>query len=187
MNQKINLKQIQILTRVFPIKFIKINFNELTVYIDSKYIEMFLLFLKNHILFQYKVLTSIAGVDYPQKKYRFELVYDLLSIQYNNRLRVKIFVNSLNIVDSCELIFNSANWYECEIFDMFGIFFLNHSNLKRILTDYGFEGYPLRKDFPLSGFIELKYDDKKKLIVSEYIELAQEYRVFDFKSPWNKN
>ena len=95
-------------------------------------------------------------------------------------------VGQLESIYSVEKIFPAANWFECEIFDMFGIFFLNHSNLRRLLTDYGFEGYPLRKDFPLSGFVELKYNDKEKRIVSEYLELAQEYRTFDFSTPWDK-
>ena len=172
-------------TPIFPIKNIKINFNDLIVTVSNNYLIFFLFFLKKHVLCQYKILSCISGIDYPQKRYRFEVSYDLLTIQYNNRIRIKTNVNQLMLIDSCEKVFRSANWYECEIFDMFGIFFFNHTNLKRILTDYGFEGYPLRKDFPLSGFIELKYDEKKKLIISEYIELAQEYRTFDFKSPWN--
>ena len=102
-------------------------------------------------MFQFKVLTCISGVDYPMNKYRFQIVYELLSVRYNFRIRVKTFTHELLSIKSCEKVFSAANWYECEIWDLFGVFFKNHSNLKRILTDYGFEGYPLRKDFPLSG------------------------------------
>ena len=108
----------------------------------------------------------------------------MLSIKYNNRIRIKISIDQLQIVESCEKLYISAGWYENEIFDMFGIFFFNHSNLRRILTDYGFEGYPLRKDFPLSGFIELRYDDSQKRIVTDFIQFSQEYRKFEFLNPW---
>jgi len=186
MNQKINIKNIKMLIKIFPIKKVQVYKNEIVMFVDSQYLLKFLLFLKSHVMCQYSILTCISGVDYFKKYNRFETVYDLLSIRYNNRMRVKISVNQLQFVDSCEKIYPSAGWYECEIFDMFGIFFANHKNLKRILTDYGFEGYPLRKDFPLSGYVELRYDDKQKRIISEYIELAQEYRTFDFSSPWNR-
>ena len=143
-----------------------------------------LLFFKNHILYQFKILTCISCVDYPMNKYRFKIVYELLSIRFNARLRVKVFTHELLGLDSCEKLFLAGSWYECEIFDMFGVFFKNHSNLKRILTDYGFEGHPLRKDFPLSGFIEMRYHESKKRVVTESIELSQEYRTFKFLSPW---
>ena len=117
-------------------------------------------------------------------KYRFKLVYELLSVRYNSRIRIKIFLNELMNVNSCDKLFLTGGWYECEIWDMFGVFFTNHSNLKRILTDYGFEGYPLRKDFPLSGFIEMRYNEIEKRVIAEPIELAQEYRTFKFLSPW---
>jgi NADH/F420H2 dehydrogenase subunit C len=145
-----------------------------------------LLFLKNNILCQFKILSCISGVDYPANKYRYRIVYELLSIRYNSRLRVKIFNYELMPVNSCEQLFPTAAWFECEIWDMFGIFFQNHSNLRRILTDYGFEGYPLRKDFPLSGYVEMNYNEVQKGVKEESIELSQEYRDFDTYSLWEK-
>lgn len=185
MNKNILLYHIQTLVKIFPLKKVQVYKNEIVLIIENKFLLKLLLFLKNNVMCQYKILICISGIDYPKKKYRFEIAYELVSIRYNIRLRIKTCVNQLNFVDSSEQIFSAANWFECEVFDMFGIFFSNHSNLKRILTDYGFEGYPLRKDFPLSGYVELRYDEKLKRIVNEYIELAQEYRTFDFYSPWN--
>lgn len=186
MNQKqIIIKHIKMITKIFPIKKVQVYKNEIVIFIESCFLFNLLLFLKFHTVCQYQILTSISGVDYPKKQNRFEVVYDLLSIRYNNRIRIKTLINQLQLVDSCEKIFLAAGWFESEVYDMYGIFFANHSNLRRILTDYGFEGYPLRKDFPLSGFVELRYDEKQKRIISEYIELAQEYRTFDFLSPWN--
>ena len=156
----------------------------MTLIVKSSLLLEILLIFKNHIGFQFKILTCISGVDYPMNKYRFKLVYELLSVRYNSRIRIKIFLNELMNVNSCDKLFLTGGWYECEIWDMFGVFFTNHSNLKRILTDYGFEGYPLRKDFPLSGFIEMRYNEIEKRVIAEPIELAQEYRTFKFLSPW---
>lgn len=180
----INFNIIQLIIKSIPIKKVQFYNDEIVLIVDSYYLKPLTLFLKNHYLLQFKLLTCISGVDYPQKAKRFEVVYELLSIQYNNRVRIKVFVNELEYIDSIEKEFLSANWFECEIFDMFGVFFKNHSDLKRILTDYGFEGHPLRKDFPLSGYVEVRYDEKHKRVVNEYLELSQEYRVFDFSSPW---
>ena len=108
----------------------------------------------------------------------------MLSIRYNCRIKIKTFVHELYPLDSCSNLFLSGDWYECEVWDLFGIFFLNHPNLKRILTDYGFEGHPLRKDFPLSGFFELRYNEFEKRVLYEPIELSQEYRTFDYFTPW---
>lgn len=184
LNLLITLINIKKIIKIFPIKKIQIFKNEIAFFIDSDLLIDFLTFLKYHILCQYCVLISISGVDYIKKRNRFELVYDLLSIKYNNRIRIKIAINSLQNVKSCEQLYISGGWFENEIFDMFGIFFVNNSNLRRILTDYGFEGYPLRKDFPLSGFVELRYDDSQKRIITEYIQFSQEYRKFDFLNPW---
>jgi len=118
--------------------------------------------LKGHIAFQYNLLSCISGVDSLNNKYRFSIVYELLSLRFNARLRLKVFLNELNFVPSIVFIFKNANWWEREIWDMFGIYFKQHPDLRRILTDYGFEGYPMRKDFPLTGFIELRYNDAKK-------------------------
>ena len=143
-----------------------------------------LTFLKNHIGYQYKLLTCISGVDFLNKKYRFSVVYDLLSLTFNNRLRVKLFLNETTILFSSVNVFLNANWWEREIWDLYGLFFDKHPDLRRILTDYGFEGHPMRKDFPLSGFVEVRYDETKKRIVTESIELTQEFRYFNFETPW---
>ena len=117
---------------------------------------------------------------------RFELNYELLSLKFNNRLRIKVYLDELELIDSCEDLYKAASWYECEVWDMFGIYFGNHKNLKRILTDYGFEGFPLRKDFPLCGFVEIQFNELQKRIVTDSVELAQEYRTFNFLSPWQR-
>lgn len=181
---KVIIENLKYIHKSCPIMKLQIHNSEITVVVNSQDLLDVLLFFKNHILCQFKVLTCISGVDYPMNKYRFKLVYELLSVRYNSRIRVKIFTNELNPVNSSDKIFSAAGWYECEIWDMFGVFFKDHSNLKRILTDYGFEGYPLRKDFPLSGFIEMRYNETKKRVISEPLELSQEYRTFNFLSPW---
>ncbi len=158
--------------------------NEIILSIYPEYIIPFFSFLRDHTQTQYKVLIDITAVDYPSKSKRFEVVYNLLSIQHNSRIRIKTFVDEITPVDSLVQIYNSANWWERETWDMFGIFFSNHPDLRRILTDYGFEGHPLRKDFPLSGFVEVRYDDSEKRVISEPIEMTQEFRYFDFSSPW---
>lgn len=180
----ININHIKIITKIFPIKKVQIFNNEIAVFIENSLLLKFLTFLKYHTFCQYKILTSISGIDFIKKQDRFEIVYELLSVRYNNRIRIKNSINQLQLVNSCERIFSSAGWFESEVFDMYGIFFTNNSNLRRILTDYGFEGYPLRKDFPLSGFVELRYDETQKRLITDYIQLAQEYRTFDFLSPW---
>ena len=129
------------------------------------------------------MLTCISGVDYPKSFYRFQIAYELLSIKYNSRVRFKVLVNELTPVQTIERIFVGATWWECEIWDMFGVFFSGQYNLTRILTDYGFQGYPLRKDFPLSGYIEVRYDDFNKRIMYEEVSLAQEYRIFSLENP----
>jgi hypothetical protein len=130
------------------------------------------------------LLSCISGVDFIHSQYRFGVVYDLLSITYNSRIRVKIFVNEITSVDSIVKIFTNANWWEREVWDLYGVYFNEHPDLRRILTDYGFEGYPMRKDFPLSGYVELRYDQSKKRIVLEPIELTQEFRSFSYDIPW---
>ena len=184
MNQQIIIKSIQSLSKMCPLEKIQCYSQELVLIVKSKFLYDILLFFKYHIPYQFNVLTCITGVDYPDNKYRFKLVYELLSIRYNCRLRVKTFTNELVGIDSTDKLFLTAGWYECEIWDLFGVFFKNHTNLKRILTDYGFEGYPLRKDFPLSGFIETKYNETQKRVINEALEFSQEYRTFNFLSPW---
>jgi NADH/F420H2 dehydrogenase subunit C len=130
------------------------------------------------------MLVDILVVDYPGREKRFSLVYCLLSLKYNVRIKVKISIDELTSVNSITNIYKSSCWMEREVWDMNGIFFENHPDLRRILTDYGFEGYPLRKDFPLSGYTEVRYDDSQKRVVSESLEMSQEYRVFNFNSSW---
>lgn len=184
MNSQLIIKNIQSLSKICPLEKIQLYGQELVIVIKLQILYDVLILLKYHTFYQFTVLTCITGVDYPKNKYRFKLVYELLSIRYNIRLRVKIFTHELFGINSCDQLYLTASWYECEIWDMYGIFFKNHSNLKRILTDYGFEGYPLRKDFPLSGFVEMKYNETEKRVINESIELCQEYRSFKFLSPW---
>ncbi|XP_012224420.1 NADH dehydrogenase [ubiquinone] iron-sulfur protein 3, mitochondrial [Linepithema humile] len=143
-------------------------------------------FLKDHHNTQFVSLADITALDVPSRQYRFELVYNLLSLRYNSRIRVKTYTDELTPVDSINSIFKAADWYEREVWDMFGVFFSNHPDLRRILTDYGFEGHPLRKDFPLSGYVEVRYDDEYKRIVIEPLELAQEFRKFELAAPWEQ-
>ena len=184
MNKKLIIKNLQELSKMCPLEKIQIFNDNLIIIVKPSYLKDILLFFKNHIMFQFKILTCISGVDYPMNKYRFQIVYELLSVRYNFRVRIKTFTHELLGIESSDKIFSASGWYECEIWDMYGVFFKNHSNLKRILTDYGFEGYPLRKDFPLSGFIEMRYNEIEKRVVNEPLELCQEYRTFNYLSPW---
>lgn len=133
---------------------------------------------------QFEVLIDICGVDYPERAERFEVVYHLLSPRLNQRLRIKISTDETTAVPSVNDVFPAANWYEREAYDLYGIRFTGHPDLRRILTDYGFQGHPLRKDFPLTGYVEVRYDDEKKRVVYEPVKLTQEFRDFDFESPW---
>jgi len=137
-------------------------------------------FFKLHTNCQYNVLADLSAVDFPFRKNRFEIVYQLVSVRYNSRLIIKF--NTLLTVPSITTIFAAAGWYERETFDMFGVFFFNHTDLRRILTDYGFDGHPLRKDFPLAGYTEVRYDFEKKRIVCEPLEMSQEFRSYNFVS-----
>lgn len=180
------VENLKIVAKIFPVKKMQIYNHEVSIVLHANDFLNGLMFFKNNLLCQFKLLTCISGVDYPMNKFRFKIVYELLSIRYNSRLRIKIFNHELIPVNSCENLFSSAGWFECEIWDMFGVFFQNHSNLRRILTDYGFEGYPLRKDFPLSGYVEMGYNEIQKGVKEESIELSQEYRDFDTFSLWEK-
>lgn len=160
--------------------------DELEILIAPCGVVPVLQFLKDNHYAQFTNLTDIAGMDVPCRKYRFEIIYNLLSVRYNSRVRVKTYTDELTPVDSCNEVFKAANWYEREIWDMYGVFFANHPDLRRILTDYGFEGHPQRRDFPLSGFVEVRYDDDKKRVVLEPLELAQEFRKFDLSAPWEQ-
>jgi NADH:ubiquinone oxidoreductase subunit C len=154
--------------------------NGLEIKIPSKYIYFVLNFLKNHTQSQCKFLVDLIVYDIPGKKFRFTLVYSLLSVRYNSRIQVFTRVSEGCLVDSVQKIFKSVRWLEREVFDLYGIFFWNHNDLRRILTDYGFLGHPLRKDFPLVGFVETFYNDSNKLIVYKPIKLTQDFRSFKF-------
>jgi len=167
-----------------PIKSYHIFGEEVTFYVSSGKIPFVLFFLRNHLNSRFEVLSCISCADFPEKKDRFELSYELVSLHFNFRLRVKTYVNENNFVHSVSSLFCSANWCEREIWDLFGVFFKKHPDLRRILTDYGFEGFPLRKNFPLSGFIEIRFDENKKRVLCEPLELSQEFRSFDFENPW---
>jgi len=160
------------------------NLGEITIIVSNKGIGTVLLFLKDHSHYQFKVLCDVTAVDYLNRTSRFEVVYNLISIRYNTRIRVKTFLNELTSVDSVSSVFPSSSWYEREVWDLYGIWFNNHKDLRRILTDYGFEGFPIRKDFPITGYTESRYDVEKKCVVSEPLELSQEFRTFNLKNPW---
>lgn len=179
-----NAAQSIILTLPKWIKKAIFSKNEIILEISAENILPVFLFLRDHTQSQYKILIDITAVDYPSRSQRFEIVYNLLSIQYNSRLRIKTFLDELTPIDSLIAIYSSANWFERETWDMFGVFFTQHPDLRRILTDYGFEGHPLRKDFPLTGFVEVRYDDTEKRVITEPLEMTQEFRYFDFANPW---
>ena len=161
-----------------------IAFDELTLIAAMSNITGLLAFLRRDPLCKFSTLIDITAVDHPGREKRFEVVYHLLSMYQNHRLRVKTAVAEHDLVPSIVGVFPAADWYEREVFDMFGIMFSGHPDLRRILTDYGFRGYPLRKDFPTTGYTELRYDEVEKRVVYEPVSLVQDYRQFDFMSPW---
>lgn len=179
MNNKITF-----LLKMVPAIGIYLLNNEFSVVVTSKNLLFSLKFLKSHVNFRFSVLSCVSGIDIISSEYRFGVVYDILSLQQNIRLKVKIFVNELTPIYTAMPIYVNANWWEREVWDMYGIYFQNHPDLRRILTDYGFDGYPLRKDFPLSGFIEVRYDMSKKRVIAESLELSQEFRTFIYETPW---
>ncbi len=162
----------------------EVKFGQLFIYINVEDLISVILFLKSNDKCRFKQLIDITAVDYPNKEKRFKIVYLLLSHENNQRIIVNINIDEKNVVPSITKIFPSANWMEREVFDMYGISFQDHPDLRRILTDYGFNGYPLRKDFPLTGHTEVRYSEDKKKVISEPVKLDQEYRNFDFESPW---
>jgi NADH:ubiquinone oxidoreductase subunit C len=167
---------------IFPLKHLTINsFNEVCVYLDKSFFRSYAFFLKNHVLCQYNIMIDITGMaDLNQRSNNYSVVYEILSLRFNNRLRIKIEAIN-NSVSTISDIYPSANWCECELWDMYGIYSENHERLTRLLTDYGFEGHPLRKDFPLSGYYDVRYNELKKRVIIDKLELGQEYRVFDYK------
>ena len=166
------------------VKSSSIENDELLIEVDEKDIVDVVQFLKLNENFKFKQLIDIAGVDYPDNEKRFELVYLFLSHENNLRIKLLIKFETDQSINSLTKIFPSANWMEREVFDMYGIKFKNHPDLRRILTDYGFKGHPLRKDFPLTGFNEVRYSEKDKKVIYEPVKLEQNYRNFDFESPW---
>lgn len=174
------------LLKILPIINSTINQKELSIHIPFNKIVPIFFFLKNHTNTQFKILSDLCIVDYINNKERFNIIYNLLSIRFNSRIRIKFFITELQPIHSITSIYKAANWWEREAWDMFGVFFLNHPDLRRILTDYGFEGHPLKKDFPLTGFLEVYYNELKKRVVYEPIQLSQQYRLFEFNNPWNQ-
>jgi NADH-quinone oxidoreductase subunit C len=162
----------------------RIEFGELSITIAQDRIADVLTALRDDPRGRFELLIDICGVDYPEREKRFDVVYHLLSVRLNQRIRVKLETDEATPVPSVVGVFPTANWYEREAYDMYGILFSGHPDLRRILTDYGFQGYPMRKDFPLSGYVEVRYDDEQKRVVYEPVRLTQEYRTFDFESPW---
>ena len=160
------------------------NFNQLFIYVNVEDVISTILFLKTNKKCKFRQLIDITAVDYPQSEKGFKIVYLLLSLENNLRIIVNTSIDEKEIVPSITKIFPSVNWMEREVFDMYGISFKDHPDLRRILTDYGFEGFPLRKDFPLTGHTEVRYSEEKKKVISEPVKLDQKYRDFDFESPW---
>jgi NADH-quinone oxidoreductase subunit C len=163
---------------------IEIINRELVLHAERAAIVKVLTFLRDDVNCQFKLLMELCGVDYPERENRFDVVYCLLSLTQNHRVRIKITASENTLVPSATSVFSSAGWWEREAWDLFGIYFSGHPDLRRILSDYGFEGHPLRKDFPLTGYVEVRYDDEQKRVVYEPVKLTQEFRNFDFLSPW---
>ncbi|QND52691.1 NADH-quinone oxidoreductase subunit C [Phyllobacterium sp. 628] len=163
---------------------VALAYGDLSVEVDAAKLLDVLTFLRDDVQCQFISLIDISGVDYPSRTHRFDVVYHLLSPRQNLRIRVKVATDEDTPVPSATPVFPGADWYERETYDLYGVLFSGHPDLRRILTDYGFEGHPLRKDFPLTGFVEVRYDDEVKRVVYEPVELRQEFRNFDFQSPW---
>ena len=163
---------------------ISIAHDELMVTARAEQIVKVVTFLRDDPMCLFKVLVDICGTDYPERPKRFDVVYNLLSLVHNQRIRIKVEADDEMPVPSITGVHNSANWFEREIWDMYGVMFSDHPDLRRLLTDYGFEGHPLRKDFPLTGFVETRYDEERKRVVYDPVKLSQEFRKFDSLSPW---
>jgi NADH-quinone oxidoreductase subunit C len=157
---------------------------ELILWTKPASLNALLIFLRDNPRCLFNMLVDICGVDYPERERRFEVVYNLLSLPHNLRVRVKLATDEATPVPSVASIYRTAGWFEREAWDLYGIFFSDHDDLRRLLTDYGFEGHPMRKDFPLTGYVEVRYDEEQKRVVYETVKLTQEFRSFDFLSPW---
>jgi len=163
---------------------VEVAHGELIITVRREALERVLLFLRDDAACSFKLLVDICGVDHPDRAERFDVVYNLLSLNHNHRIRVKVATDEATPVPTATAVFSAANWFEREVWDLYGVFFANHPDLRRIVTDYGFQGHPLRKDFPLSGYVEPRYDTVQKRVVYEPVKLVQEFRTFDFLSPW---
>jgi len=185
MNQKLNeLEKLVNSELTSKIKKTIISFNELLIDSSAEELINVILFLKSNNKTKFRQLIDIAGVDYPEEEKRFNLIYLLLSHENNTRIKISINFEIEKKIPTLTKVYPSANWMEREVFDMYGIEFVGHPDLRRILTDYNFEGHPLRKDFPLTGFNEVRYSEKEKKVIYEPVKLEQNYRDFDFESPW---
>jgi NADH-quinone oxidoreductase subunit C len=162
----------------------EIRLGELMVRVERDAIDQVMRFLRDDAKCQFKLLVDICGVDWPDRAERFDVVYNLLSLKLNQRIRIKLRTDEDTPVPSVTSVFSTAGWFEREAWDLYGILFSNHPDLRRILTDYGFQGHPMRKDFPLSGYVQVRYDEEQKRVVYEPVKLTQEFRGFDFLSPW---
>ncbi|MBT3928163.1 MAG: NADH-quinone oxidoreductase subunit C [Rhodospirillaceae bacterium] len=162
----------------------EIRLGELTLRVHGDALERIIKFLRDDSACHFEMLVDVCGVDYPDRDPRFDVVYHLLSISNNLRICVQAGVDEEGSIPSVSALYSSAGWYEREVWDLYGVYFTDHPDLRRILTDYGFEGHPLRKDFPLTGYVEVRYDDEQKRVVYEPVKLTQDFRNFDFMSPW---
>ena len=162
----------------------EIRHGELALRVERAAIVRVLKFLRDDANCQFRMLVDLCGVDWPERAERFEVVYNLLSLKHNQRIRVKVATDEDTAVPSATSVFSTAGWFEREAWDLYGILFSDHPDLRRLLTDYGFQGHPLRKDFPLTGFVQVRYDEEQKRVVNEPVKLTQEFRGFDFLSPW---
>ena len=185
MSKSIEVAKEAIKKKCNPIE-ISDDFNQLQISISTNQILDVVDYIKNDEACEFRQISDIAGVDFPERIKRFDVIYHFLSFKHNSRLRIKIIVGEDESIPSITSIFPAANWFEREAFDMYGIQFKDHPDLRRILTDYGFEGYPLRKDFPLSGNVEIRYDEIDKKIIHEPVNLQQDFRSFDIQSPWER-
>ena len=170
--------------KIIPVIQLYVFNLQLNLLIQTSLLKNILTIFKNHFTYCFKNLTCISGSDYPENCCRFNVLYEFLSIKYNSRIRIKAIMSESIPINSIEKVFNGADWWESEVWDLFGVFFLNKENTTRLLTDYGFQGYPLRKDFPLTGFSESRFNITKNRIIYENIELAQQYRIFNHATPW---
>lgn len=162
----------------------EVRLGELMVWTTRDQVVRLMKLLRDDSNCLFKLLADVCGVDYPDEEERFEVVYNLLSIKHNQRIRVKLTTDEDQPVPSVSRVFSCAGWFEREVWDLYGVFFSGHPDLRRILTDYGFEGHPMRKDFPLTGYVEVRYDEEQRRVVYEPVRLPQDFRNFDFLSPW---